>query len=139
MGLPTQTVLAEAAKPAIVGGPIVLVSVNVRFGLAPLALAMTEYGPPMVALAVTEAEAVVPPMVDVTEAGLMLAPEAGPVKVTTPPDTGSELALVTVTTNGLVKAVPTVALWLLPLVSTILKPLDSKAPISVTPTRLMPR
>jgi len=56
------------------------------------------------------------------------------VNVTTPPATGSLLAsLATVTTSGAEKAVPIAVLWLLPLETETVKPLDSKAPISTVP------
>ena len=61
------------------------------------------------------------------------APLVGGVKVTRPPATGSiGLLAVTVTTSGAGKAVSTPADWPLPEVTAMVKPPDSKAPMSTT-------
>src|SRR6516225_11386933 len=68
---------------------------------------------------------------------LAKAPEEGAVKVIRPPATGSTALLaLTDTTSGLAKAAPPAALWLLPLLTAMVKPWLSKAPMSVAPTRL---
>ena len=62
-----------------------------------------------------------------------LGPLAGAVKLTTPPLTGSPEALLTVATKGEAKAALITALCPEPLVAPMLKPRDSKAPISTVP------
>ena len=59
-----------------------------------------------------------------------LAPDAGGVKVTAPPFTGSPNALVTLRARGLVKSVLIGVDWPSPPVFASVKPCDSKAPIS---------
>ena len=53
-------------------------------------------------------------VVAVIVAGLVLAPNTGPAKVTTTPDTGLFEPSTTVTCSGRAKAVPIWALWLPP-------------------------
>jgi hypothetical protein len=71
--------------------------------------------------------------------GSVLAPEPGPVNVTTPPLTGSPTGLVTLKVSGLVKVVLTVVLWLSPPVFVSVKPCDSNAPMSQAAGRATPR
>ena len=61
-------------------------------------------------LAVTLRETAPAVIVAVLVIGLVLAPEARPVNVTTPPFTGSLKALVTLNASGLAKALSTVVL-----------------------------
>jgi hypothetical protein len=80
----------------------------------------------------------------VDEAGLPVrtaeAPELGAVNVMAPPATDSATFLVvTLTTSGLARAVLILALWLLPLLTARVNPWLSKAPMSVAPTRGLPR
>ena len=67
---------------------VLFVSVKLTL-VAPVALAVTLYGPPIVPLAVTLCETAPLEIVAVLMAGLVLAPEDGALKVTTPPSTGS--------------------------------------------------
>ena len=74
------------------------------------------------------------------EAKLALAPEAGAVKVTRPPSTGSPACTgATVSASGLAKAVLTRVVWLSPPVLERVKPRDSKAPMSQAAGRATPR
>ncbi len=135
-------VLAAAAVPAPGGARItasspggsVLVSVKAAGDTTPLAEVATVYVP-ATPLAVTDTVASPEEsIVAVVTAGLVLAPEEGPVNVTTPPATGSSgLLAVTITTSGAPKAVLTGVLWLSPLTIVIVNPLDSKAPMSTMP------
>ncbi len=68
------------------------------------------------------------------------AQKGGRVNVTRPPATGSlRLMAVTVTTSGAGKAVGTPVDWPLLEVTVIVKPLDSKAPMSTVPLTMQAR
>jgi hypothetical protein len=88
----------------------------------PLDEATTLYGPPAVKLAVHVTDTVPLALVvpEVAESA-QLAPDAGAANVTKTPLTGTP-ALVTVATNGLANAVPTVALCPPPLVAARIDP-----------------
>jgi hypothetical protein len=118
----------------------VLVRLKLTPVVTPRALAVTVYGPPVVPLAVT-VPVVAAPLAIVTgvPATVQLAPLAGGENLTCPPLTGSLLALLTVTDSGVAKFVFTAVLWLFPFETAMVKPRDSNAPMSVVPTRLIPR
>src|SRR5205823_14181795 len=131
-GVPCCRVNAEAGVN--VGGVLdgKLVKLKLTPAATPEAAAETVYGPPTVAFAVTVPVVAVPLLI---VAGLpaieALAPLPGGVKVTFPPFTGSAKALDIVTASGFANAVFTTVLWLLPPEIAIVKPRDSKAPMSV--------
>ncbi len=82
--------------------------VNAKFtDVAPVALAVTLYGPPTMPFAVAVAET--PPLALIVlvkgVVSAMLAPEVGAVKEMTPPATGSAYALVTLRASGCANAV----------------------------------
>jgi hypothetical protein len=95
-----------------VAGPAVLVRLKLT-GLAPVAKAVTLYGPPAVVLA-TNVVAVATPTVFVSAVVLVVpfvnfpdAPDVGAWKMTITPETGFLLLSVTVTPSSVPKAVPT--------------------------------
>jgi hypothetical protein len=69
-------------------------------------------------------------MIPVAEANEALAPVLGDVKVTRPFCTGSPKPLATETANG-AKLPLTATVWLFPLTIEMVKPRDSKAPMSL--------
>src|SRR5204863_3978257 len=127
---------------AVFVAALLLVRLNEAGDAMPDAVAFTLYGPPAVALAVAEMLAWPPALMTALPPPLRaaLGPLAGAVKVTTPPVTGSPKALLTVATKGEANAVVMAVLCGVPLVAAMVKPRDSKAPISTAaPTiRLKP-
>src|SRR5947209_6186492 len=90
-------------------GVVALVREKLSAAVAPAAAAVTVYGPPAVALAVTLtlAEPLAATGAGLADVKAALAPEPGAVKLTRPPATGSpSLFGVTVTVSGLGKSVP---------------------------------